>query len=235
MTTTSPGWAERPGRARRARRRSSRRRRRRPPRARRHRTGGDDHRVGAAALDLGRGRVDAVLDRHAQATALVELVADQIAELGPVRHRGRQADLAAGVGLAFEHGHVVAVAGGGDRGLQPGRSGPDHQDPSSDRDRPRLADPFGLAPGAGVLDAAEPAVETHPADALLVAAQAQAGVVGEPGAGLGHEVGVGDLAAHHADQVALPFGERPLGLQRVLEPTDARRPAGRPPCGSRSG
>ena len=42
-----------------------------------------------------------------------------------------------------------------------------------------------------------------------------------PGAGLGREVGVGDLAAHHADQVAVALGQRPLGLERVLEPADA--------------
>ena len=39
-----------------------------------------------------------------------------------------------------------------------------------------------------------------------------------PDPGLGGEVGVGDLAADHADQVALAGRERPVGLQRVLEP-----------------
>ena len=42
-----------------------------------------------------------------------------------------------------------------------------------------------------------------------------------PGAGLGREVGVGDLAAHDADEVAVALGQRPLGLQRILEPADA--------------
>ena len=44
---------------------------------------------------------------------------------------------------------------------------------------------------------------------------------GVPGAGLGGEVRVGDLAAHHAHQVAVALGQGPLGLQRVLEPADA--------------
>ena len=85
----------------------------------------------------------------------------------------------------------------------------------------RQPDALRLAAGARVLDAAEPAVEAHPADALLVARQAQAGLVGGAGAGLGREVGVGDLSAHHADEIAVAFGERPFGLQRILEATDA--------------
>ena len=78
-----------------------------------------------------------------------------------------------------------------------------------------------LAAGARVLDAAEPAVEAHPPDALLVARQAQADLVGGAGPGLGRELGIGDLPAHDADEVAVALGERPLGLQRVLEATDA--------------
>ena len=92
-----------------------------------------------------------------------------------------------------------------------------------------------LAAGARVLDAAEPAVEAHAPDALLVARQAQADVVGGAGAGLGREVGVGDLAPHDADEVAVALGQRPLGLQRVLEPPDADHRAGRRPCGCADG
>ncbi len=84
----------------------------------------------------------------------------------------------------------------------------------------RAAPRLGLAAGARVLDTAEPAVEPHPADALLVAAQAQADVVGGPDPGLGGEVGVGDLAAHHAHQVAVTIGDRSFGLEGVLEPAD---------------
>ena len=54
--------------------------------------------------------------------------------------------------------------------------------------------------------------------------------VGEAGPGLGGEVGVGDLAPHDADQVAVALGERPLGLERVLEAADADDRAGRPPA-----
>ena len=77
-----------------------------------------------------------------------------------------------------------------------------------------------LASGAGVLDAAQPPVEAHPSHALLVARQAGADVGGVAGPGLGAEVGVGDLPAHHAHQVAHPVGQGPVGLQRVLEPPD---------------
>ena len=42
-----------------------------------------------------------------------------------------------------------------------------------------------------------------------------------PARALADEVGVGDLAAHDADEVAVALGQRPLGLQRVLEPADA--------------
>ncbi len=78
-----------------------------------------------------------------------------------------------------------------------------------------------LAPGVGVLDAPQPAVEPHPSDALLVARQAQADLVGGTRPRLGGELGVGDLPAHDADEVAVAFGQRAFGLERVLEATDA--------------
>ena len=78
-----------------------------------------------------------------------------------------------------------------------------------------------LTSGRRVLDAAEPAVQAHAPDALLVARQAQPDLVGGTGTGLGHELGVGNLAAHDADEIAVALGQRPLGLQRVLEPADA--------------
>ena len=126
-------------------------------------------------------------------------------------------------GCLLVHRDPVAVAGGGDGRLQPGRAGAHHHHRFG-RWRGAAwhsAGALGLAAGARVLDAAEPAVEAHAADALLVAAEAQADLVGGAGAGLGGEVGVGDLAAHHADEVAVALGQRPLGLQRVLEPADA--------------
>ena len=105
-------------------------------------------------------------------------------------------------GPAADHHHPPAPGGGGEDGR--------------------------LASGPRVLDAAQPPVEAHPADALLVAGQAGADVGGMAGPGLGREVGVGDLAAHHPDQVAQPVVEGPIGLERVLEPAHAR-PPGRPP------
>ena len=80
---------------------------------------------------------------------------------------------------------------------------------------------FGLTAGSGVLDAAEPTVEAHAPDALLVAREAQPDLLGGARPGLGGEVGVGDLAAHDADEIAMALGECPLGLQRILEPSDA--------------
>ncbi len=41
-----------------------------------------------------------------------------------------------------------------------------------------------------------------------------------PDPGLGREVGVGDLAADDPDEVTVTVAERPIGLHRVLEPTD---------------
>ncbi len=76
---------------------------------------------------------------------------------------------------------------------------------------------LGLAAGSRVLDAAEPAVQAHAAHALLVARETQAHLVGGARAGLHGEVGVGDLAAHDADEVAVALGQCPLGLQRSLK------------------
>ncbi len=115
----------------------------------------------------------------------------------------------------------MPVAPRRDRRLQTGRPGADHHHRSRFGGDPRQPDTLGLAAGARVLDAAEPAVEAHPADALLVARQAQTGLVGGAGPGLGREVGVGDLPAHHPDEIAVALGERPFDLQRILEATDA--------------
>ena len=130
-------------------------------------------------------------------------------------------------GSAWRSSTVTCVPGAGaaDRRLQPARPGADHEHPLAVlRIRPDRAGPegrTGFAAGARVLDAPQPAVQPHPADALLVARQAQADLLGRPGPRLGRELGVGDLAAHDADEVAVALGERPLGLQRVLEPADA--------------
>ena len=104
----------------------------------------------------------------------------------------------------------MAALGGGDRGLQPARAPADHHHlPAPGRGRGATV---GLAAGPRVLDAAEPPVEAHPAHALLVAGQAGPDVGGVAGPGLGREVGVGDLAPDHADQVAEALVEGPVGL-----------------------
>ena len=50
-----------------------------------------------------------------------------------------------------------------------------------------------------------------------------------PRPGLGREVGIGDLAAHYAHQIAVPVGQSTLGLDRVLDPAHPdNRQADRP-------
>ena len=68
--------------------------------------------------------------------------------------------------VAFEQDHAVTTLGGGHGGLETAGAAPHHDHPSP---------PAGpghdgrLASGARILDAPEPAVEPHPADALLIA------------------------------------------------------------------
>ena len=199
-----------------------------PPRPLGFGTGGDDDVVGRLLGDETGPHADAVLDADAEAAALGELVAHDVAELGPVGDAGREAHLAARLGLLLVHRHPVTGTRRADGGLQSGwPSADDHHVADGwlrrrlGRQRHRPGRVLGFAAGAWVLDAAEPAVQAHAADALLIATQAQTDLVGGPGAGLGGEVGVGDLAAHDAHQVAVPLGQRPLGLQRILEPADA--------------
>jgi hypothetical protein len=84
-----------------------------------------------------------------------------------------------------------------------------------------LSRQFCFFAGRWVFYAAEPAVEAHTAHAFLVARQAQADVVGRAGFGLRGEVGIGNLTANDADQVAMALGQCSFGLQRVLEAADA--------------
>ena len=79
---------------------------------------------------------------------------------------------------------------------------------------------FGFATRAWILDASEPTVHAHSANAFLIAAQAQTCFVARPGAGLCREVGIGDLTAHNAHEIAVALGQGSLGLQRILEAPD---------------
>ena len=142
-------------------------------------------------VDEAGPHADAVLDGDAEPAALGELVADEVAELGPVRDGGGQPDLTAGDGVAFVDGDAMAAAGGGDGGLQAGRTGTHHHDVPWTMDPRRPDGDGGLLARARVLDAAQPPVETHAPDALLVARQAQADLLRGAGASLGREVGVG--------------------------------------------
>ena len=118
----------------------------------------------------------------------------------------------------------MAVAGGGDRRLQPARPGADHQHaaPSGRVGATGPADGDGASrPVRGFsMQPSQRLRPIRPTHSWLHDRHRRISSVA-PGPGLGGEVGVGDLAAHDADEVAVALGERPLGLQRILEPADA--------------
>ena len=200
---------------------------------------------GRAARTAAASAVGAGPDVHAQPVGLGGQVAGDVQELGPARHAGGQQHLAPEPALALVEHDPVAALGRRDRGLQSAGPPHDHDPPGRGRSarsptaagRPAPAAPtppaaaaagprsarglHRLPPGPGVLDAAQPPVEPHATDALLVAGQAGADVGAVAGAGLGREVGVGDLAADHPDQVAQPGLQGPIRLQRVLEAAHA--------------
>ena len=90
----------------------------------------------------------------------------------PARGAGRDRDLAAGARRLLEQGDPVAAAGRGDRGLQAAGTAAHHVHPAAARRGAGSGD--GLAAGARVGDAAQPAAQPDPPRALLVAAQAGA-------------------------------------------------------------
>jgi hypothetical protein len=71
------------------------------------------------------------------------------------------------------------------------------------------------------LDAAQPAIQAHTADAFLIAGQAQPDIVHSIFAGLPREFGIGDLGPDDADQIRMAFGQQPLRLDRILDPPDS--------------
>ena len=180
-----------------------------PPRPGRPGPGGHDHRVGLLGLDLGPGGRGAGDQLHAQPPGGHHEVAGDVEELGPAGDGGGHLHLAAEAVVPLEQGHPVPPLGRGHRGLQPAGAAADHHHPPA----PAGGGEDGrLASGPRVLDAAEPAVEAHATDALLVAGETGADVGGVARAGLGREVGIGDLAPDHADQIAQPVVEGAVGL-----------------------
>ena len=144
-----------------------------PVRRLRPRPGGQHHGVGRiGAQRLGRG-LHAGPDFHAVALAFGRQVAHHVEELGAGWHRCGHGYLAAGARLAFVQRHPVAALGSRGGCLQAGRPTADHDHPPARATRRREQD--GLPAGAGVLDAAQPPVQAHPADAFLVAGQARCG------------------------------------------------------------
>ena len=98
------------------------------------------------------------------------------------------------------------------RRLEAGRPAAD--DEHAARRRLRLepvAAPLELAPGRRVDQARDPVVARPAAPAQLVARDARPDLVGAPGARLGDEMRVGDLAAHDADHVGMAGRQDGLG------------------------
>ena len=193
-------------------------------------SGGQHDGVGRLGAQGGGRGLRAGSDLDAVTLAFGGQVAHHVEELGAGRHRRGRGDLAAGPQLAFLQRDPVAALGRRGRGLEAGRATADHDHPQAPPTGRRQRD--GLPAGARVLDAAHPPVQAHPPDALLVAGQAGADLGGKPRAGLGDEIRVGDLPPHHAHQVAVTVGQRPLGLDRVLDPAhpDHGQPDRLPDC-----
>ena len=78
-------------------------------------------------------------------------VAGDVEELGPAGHRGGDVGLAAEPVVALEQDHPMAPLGGRHGGLEPAGAAAHHDHPPP---ATRAGDDGGLAPGAGVLDAA---------------------------------------------------------------------------------
>ena len=74
-----------------------------------------------------------------------------------------------------------------------------------------VAAPLPLAPGRRVDEARDPVVARATAPAQLVARDARPDLVRAPGAGLGDQVRIGDLAADDADHVGMTGGQDRLG------------------------
>ena len=194
-----------------------------PPRTLRFGAGGHDHVIGFLLVDEAGPHTGAGDDLDSESTALVDLIANHVAELGAVGDRCGEAYLTTDLVVLFVHRDAMTIARGGDGGLKTGRpTSHDHDVLGLGGERHVIVDgPFVFATGARILDAAEPAVETHAAHALLIARQTESDLVGGTGASLGREVGIGDLTPHHAHEIAMTFGERTLGLQRILETPDS--------------
>ncbi len=98
------------------------------------------------------------------------------------------------------------------------RAAADHHDPLLPQRRLQMVLALGgLRARRRVLHAADGLVQPHAAVAVLVAGDAVADLLGAPFPSLHGEVGIADLAAHHADHVSLALGQHPLGQGRVVD------------------
>ena len=108
-----------------------------PPRPCRTRARGDYHDVGPLANDGCERRLGTEPELDVELSRLDQLVAHEIAELGTVRDRGRQAYLAARLGGLLKDQDLMTRDGGSDSRLQAGRAyAGDHDPPPSPDDRP---------------------------------------------------------------------------------------------------
>ncbi len=158
----------------------------RPPRPGRAAAGGHDNHVRTVVADVVDVHPDPGLDRHTERAQFRELVADEVTELGAARNAGGEAHLPTRFVGRLHQGDAVAGTMGADRRLHAGRAGADHEHvPGLHRGRQdqhagraaairtgfdaAFGGPNRLPAGQRVLDATEPAVQTHPSDAFLVA------------------------------------------------------------------
>ena len=100
---------------------------RRPPRPRRLGASGDDDEIGPGGGNHAGIHPRVVVDLHAVAAGLDQLVAHQVAKLGAVGHARRQAHLPAGLRGPLVHRDPMSVAGGGDGRLQARGAGTGHE------------------------------------------------------------------------------------------------------------
>ena len=140
------------------------------------------------------------------------------AELVAAGALGGQQHLAAQLVAALVQGDLVPAQRRDLGGPHAGRAAADDHDPLLAQRRPQVVLALGgLAAHRRVLHAADGLVEADAAVAVLVAGDAVADLLRASLARLGDEVGVGDLAADHADHVGLPVGQHPLGHGRVVD------------------
>ena len=181
-------------------------------RPRRPRTGRDDHLVGAGGRDLGRGRLHPEAHVDAERLELRPYQPIEVGDLAARRLESREPELPAEARARLEQRDVMPANSRDPCRLEPGRSTTDDEHlPRSDAGVEPVATPLPLAPRRWVHEARDPVVARSTAPAQLVARDAWPNVLGTAGAGLRHQVRIGDLAADDAHEVGMPGREHRFG------------------------